>query len=100
MEHLESSLYEDVNVKPGLPWRPHDAGHARIVWCDTCPEKLLTGSGTNPGERSMLDSTKMKQVEDLECFDIICRYAEFGSFLADFQSRISSLSSLSFTLKQ
>ena len=49
---------------------------------------LLTGSGTSPGERSVFHSTKMKLVGDLECLDVICGDAEFGVYLADFQSFI------------
>ena len=33
---------------------------------DTCQRKLLTGKGTSPGERSLLQSTKLKGVRDLK----------------------------------
>jgi hypothetical protein len=35
------------------------------LW-DTCQEKLLTGSATSPGERNVLQSTKMKKFGDLK----------------------------------
>jgi hypothetical protein len=44
---------EAVTLK--LPWRPQDVQDARAVG------KLLTGSGTSPGERSLLQSTNMKK---------------------------------------
>jgi hypothetical protein len=33
---------------------------------NTCQGKLLTGNGPSPGERSLLQSTKMKGVGDLK----------------------------------
>ena len=50
---VERSLCEAVKLKPELPW-------------DSCPGKLLTGSGTSPGERNVLQSTKLKGVRDLK----------------------------------
>ena len=43
----ERPFHGAVKVKPGLPWRPQGVR-------DTCRGQLLTGSGTDPRERSVL----------------------------------------------
>lgn len=48
----EMSLGEGVRVEPVFSWRLQDVRHARTV------EYLPTGSGTNPRERYMLQTTK------------------------------------------
>ena len=48
------------------------------LW-DICQGKLLIGSGTSPRERSLPQSTKMKEMEICqECLDIRYGNAEFG----------------------
>ena len=60
----ERPLCKAVKVKPGLPWRPQDVRDARTM--GTCQGELLSESGTSPGERSMLQSAKLKRVGDLK----------------------------------
>jgi hypothetical protein len=44
--------------KPGFCWRYKDVGDARAIAC--LPRKAaLTGSGTSPGDRSVLQSTEL-----------------------------------------
>lgn len=59
----KEAVYEAVKVKHGLPWRPK-MSEMPESW-DTCQGKLLTGSGTSPGERSLLQ-LEPKGVRDLK----------------------------------
>ena len=61
---LERPLCETVKVKPGLPWRPQDVGEIKVV--RTCQGELLTGSGTSPPVRSVLQFTKLEGVGELK----------------------------------
>lgn len=56
---LERPLYEALKGKSGLCLRPQDAG-------DTYQGVLLTGCGSRPGERTMLQSTKLEGVGELK----------------------------------
>jgi hypothetical protein len=46
-----------------LPWRTQDVSYTRS---SACQEKLLTGGGNFPRERSLFQSTKMKGVGNLK----------------------------------
>ena len=53
-----------MKVKPGLPWRPQDVGDARTV--GYLLRKTANREWTSLRERSVLQSTKMKEVGDLK----------------------------------
>jgi hypothetical protein len=54
-----SQILKQEAVTLKLYWRPKDVKDARAV--GYLPRKLLTGNGTSPVERSLLQSTKMKK---------------------------------------
>ena len=54
---------------------------------DTCQGELLTGSGTSPSQRSVLQSTKLKGIGDLKSpltSDIEMLSLEFAGFQCGF----------------
>ena len=53
-----------MKLKPALPWKSQDVGHASAR--DTCSEKLLMENGTRPRQRSVLQPTKLNGVRDLK----------------------------------
>ena len=80
---LERPLYEAVRVNCLGNSKMLEMSESR----DTCQGELLTGSGTNPRERSVLQSTKLKGVGDLKSVstsDIKMQSLDF--FLAGFLS--------------
>ena len=60
----EKPSSEAVKLKPGAPLKHRDVGDAKVV--DSCQKEMLTGSGTSPRERNMMQSTKLKGVGDLK----------------------------------
>ena len=60
----EKPLNEGMKVKLGLTWRPQDVGSTRAV--GNLLRRAITGSGTSPRKRSVLQSTKLKGVGDLK----------------------------------
>ena len=96
---LERPLLECVKLQPRLPWRPQNIGDARTV--AYLEGSVDNRSGTRQRERSRLQSTMMKGVEELtsQWFDTRygCRISSFSCwFLVFFWSTISSLFFLPF----
>ena len=65
----ERPLCEDVNVKPGLLWRPQDVGDARVV--GYLPRKDANGELNIPKKKKYVVVNKAEQNwRTEECFDI------------------------------
>ena len=76
-DQVESETLNQEAVSWKLPWRLKDVKDARAM--GYMLRKLLTGSGTSPGESSLLQSTKMtKEWRSEDCFDISHGDAEPG----------------------
>ena len=76
-DQVESQTLKQEAVTLKLPWRLKDVKDARAM--GYMLRKLLTGSGTSPGESSLLQSTKMKKEWRYDDhFDISHGDAEFG----------------------
>ena len=72
---VERPLNEAMKLKARLLWRPQNVRVARAI--GYLLRKLLTGNGTSQRARSMLQSTELNRVGDLECFDIRHGDSEF-----------------------
>ena len=59
-----SPLNEGMKVKLGLTWRPQDVCSTRAV--GNLLRRAITGSGTSPRKRSVLQSTKLKGIGHLK----------------------------------
>ena len=82
-DQVESQILKQEAVTLRLPWRLKDVKYARAM--GYMLRKAVTGSGTSPGESSLLQSTKMKKEwRSEDSFDISHGDAEFGVFTADF----------------
>ena len=81
-DQVESQTLKEEAVTLKLPWRLKDVKDARAM--GYMLRKAVTGSGTSPGESSLLQSTKKKKEWRSE--DITHGDAEFGICPSDFLS--------------
>ena len=82
-DQVESETLNQEAVSWKLPWRLKDVKDARAM--GYMLRKADNREGNQPGESSLLQSTKMKKEwRSEDSFDISHGDAEFGVFTADF----------------
>lgn len=80
-------LYEVVKAKPGLYWRPQEAGDGRVVGVSTttCEESHIQGWNQLKGEKCVAVSNAGRMEPSKPC-DIRHGVPEFGICPVGFQS--------------
>ena len=65
-----------MKLSLGLPWKTQEGLHARAM--GYLQREAANTERKEPKGKSMLESTKLKRIEDLEYLDIRHGHAEFG----------------------